>query len=209
MYRQALAQAVLRRAQGVGHAVLEGRGRGVGERARRARGRLRRDRGHRLEARLSPMDTFAVVAVIAHRARLRLRQRLPRRGQLDRDRRVDAGPVTAARGRLGGGVQLRRVPRVRHGGRGDDRHRCRRPRRAVDRRGVRRAHRGDRVEPDHVLPRAPDELVARPRRRDRRRRRRQGRLRRAHLVRAAHDRRVHHPVSAARTGARRCCSRSG
>ena len=72
------------------------------------RGRRQRARGRRRQARVARHGALA-----RHRRRrggagLRLHQRLPRRRQLDRDRRVDAGAVAGQGGRLGGVLQLRR-----------------------------------------------------------------------------------------------------
>ena len=83
------------------------------------RGRRQRARGRRREARLIA-DGFQLPRrrrADLRRPRLRLHQRLSRRGQFDRDGRLDARAVAGQGGHLGGVLQLRgRVPR---------RHRCR------------------------------------------------------------------------------------
>ncbi len=95
--------------------------------------------------------SLVVVALIARRPRLRLHQRLPRRGQLDRHRRLDARAVARPGGRLGGVLQLRRRLPVRHGRREDDRHRDDRHQRRHLRGDLRRAGRRDRLGPDHLV----------------------------------------------------------
>ena len=102
VYRQALATPLLRRVQG---ACTSSTGRTSSrrwKRARHARGRLRRRRGHRSEARLTLDGEFAgVVLVIAIALGVRLRQRVPRRRQLDRNRRVHARALTPSGRRRG------------------------------------------------------------------------------------------------------------
>ena len=95
-------------------------------RHRPLRGRRQRRRRRRRQARLSRMDTnlLAVVGARARRADLRLHQRLPRRGELDRHGRLDAGPDAGQGGHLGGVLQFRRRVHVRHRRRQDGRLRA-------------------------------------------------------------------------------------
>src|SRR5437660_1015974 len=87
------------------------------------RGRRECHRGHHPEDGLA--WPRAIARRLHHRRRpaLRLRQRLPRRGQLDRHRGVDAGPDAAPGRGVGRRLQLRRRLRLRrergdHGGPG-------------------------------------------------------------------------------------------
>ena len=117
--------------------------------------------------------TVLVATVVAGGAGVRLHQRLSRRGELDRHRRLDARAVAALRRALGGVLQLRRLPRLPDARRDHDRQGRRRPEGDRHGRRVRRAHRRHRLGPDHLVVRHPVELVARADRRARRRRRRQ------------------------------------
>ena len=136
------------------------------------------------------------------RAHLRLHQRLPRRGELDRDGRLDAGAVAGQGGDLGGVLQFRRGVHLRHRRRQDGRHGHDRhqqsSRFAVD---LRRAGRRDHLGPDHLVLRAADELVARADRRLRRRRGGEGGVRRDHPGRLDQDDHLHRAVAAHRA----CC----
>ena len=137
--------------------------------------------------------------LIARRAGLRLHQRLPRRGQLDRHRRLDPRADARQGGDLGRLLQFRRGVHLRHRGRA-------RPSAAglVDVSVVTFAviFAGllgrDRLGPDHLVLRAADELVARADRRLRRRGRRQGRLRRDHRVGLDQDADLHRAGAAHR-----------
>ena len=98
------------------HHQVEGDPRLPRGRHRPLRGRGQRHRRRRREARLTRMDSNFARRRRAHprRARLRLHQRLPRRRQLDRHRRLDPRAVAGQGGGLGGVLQLRRRVRLRH-----------------------------------------------------------------------------------------------
>ena len=99
-----------------------------------------------------------------HRAGLRLHQRLPRRGQLDRHRGLDARALAAHGRRVGGVLQLRRLRRLPAARRRHHRQGRSSIRSIVDNTVVAgRADRRDRLEPDHLVVRPPVELVARAR----------------------------------------------
>ena len=69
-------------------------------------------------------------SLVVARAGVRLHERLPRRGELDRDHRLDARAAAALRGRLGGVLQLHRLPVLRAVGRQHHRQGRRRSRRS-------------------------------------------------------------------------------
>ena len=143
----------------------------------RGRGGQRRDRVHRRQARLtSAVETAALVVVIARRARLRLRQRVPRRGELDRHGRRHPGAHARARPSCGrrsstsspSSSSARRWPTTIA--------KSRRPERRLVGRDLRRAGRRDLLERADRLSRAAVVVVARAGRRHGRRGGRQGRL---------------------------------
>ena len=119
VYRRTLARLFSGEFEALEVLRVEGHRRGDGGRPQHARGHLRRRRVDRPQARLTPtrVDPHARTVVTRHRGRValgvRLRQRLPRRGQLDRHRGLDPG-ADAADGRgVGRVLQLRRVPGLR------------------------------------------------------------------------------------------------
>ncbi len=172
------------------------------------RGRRQRARRRRREARLiaDGLESPRRRRADRRRARLRLHQRFPRRGQFDRHGRLDARAVTRQGGHLGGVLQFRRGVHVRHRRRQDRRLR---PGRYQDRHvlgDLRGADRRDRLGPDHLVLRAADQLVARADRRLRRRGGGQGGLRRDHPAGLDQDAHLHRPGAAHRHGPRRSCS---
>ena len=113
---------------------------------------------------------FVVLVALA----VRLHQRLPRRGELDRDRRRDARPDAEARRRVGRVLQLRGRVLARDARREDDRQGHREPGRRGPAPHLRGSRRRDRLEPPDVVVGPPVVVLARPHRRLRRRGRREG-----------------------------------
>src|SRR5439155_17967 len=99
------------------------------------------------------------------RARVRLRQRVPRRGELHCHGRLDPGPVAVRGGCLGGDVQLHRGLRVRHSGSQDDGEGTRRSRHRGRDRDPRGTRGGDRVGPHHLVARTSHLVIPRAHRR--------------------------------------------
>ena len=121
------------------------------------RGRRERDRGHHAEDGLGPPAWIAPRPHRLHHRRrpgLRLHQRLPRRGQLDRDRRLHPGAQPHPGRGLGRVLQLRRRVRVRRERGADDRQGHRAPGERGRARDPGGADRRDRLEPDHLVRRA-------------------------------------------------------
>ncbi len=135
--------------------------------------------------------------------RVRLHERLPRRRELDRHRRLHRRAEAAAGGRVRRVLQRRRDLRLPPERRGDDRQGHRPAGRGRSSRHLRRAHRRDRLEPGHLVVRHPVELVARADRRHRRRGDRQGRRRLADRRGHLEDGALHLRLAAARLPARR------
>ena len=98
-HQAAVAAALRGRARPDRDHQVEGDPRLPRGRHRPLRRRRQRARRRRRQARLSRMDAnlLAVGGLIARRAGLRLHQRLPRRRELDRDRRLDPRAVARAR----------------------------------------------------------------------------------------------------------------
>ena len=137
-------------------AAPQGHRRGPRRRHEHHRGHLGRRRVDRPEARLNLTRGRRRTGLRdPGHAGLRLRQRLPRRRQLDRHRGADPRAVTAPGGAVGHGVRLHRLPLLRHPRGQHDRQRRGDAGRAHHRRDLRRAGGCDRVGPRHLLPRAP------------------------------------------------------
>ena len=134
------------------------------------------------------------------RSDLRLRQRVPRRRQLDRHGGGDPSAAAVAGSDLGGVLELHRVRGASvEGGqrdRQDHRQRC-----GVDRPRLRRSGRRDRLERGHRVPRVAVVVVACADRWHGRRRHRQGRRPRRQPRPAAEDGGVHRLLTAARSAA--------
>ena len=163
---------------------VEGSARPARRGHRPLRGLRQRARRRRRQARIAPGGARSRHPRRRRRADLRLHQRLPRRRQLDRDRRLHPRAVARPGRDVGGVFQLRRRVRVRHRRRQDRRLRDGRHQRRDLVGDPRRPDRRDRLGPDHLVLRPADQLVARADRRLRRRRGRQGRHGRADSVRA-------------------------